>query len=209
MKVHAYLRCSTRKQDLDGQRRAVAEWAKREGHELVVHEDDHVSGRRADRDGIEELLAAVERGEVTRVAITELSRLGRSLGFVHRIIDMLTTKDIKLVLVSTGTVIDPTTMEGKALIGALSLASEIEWHLIQERNARGRATIKARGVRVGRKNAEVSEVALLALRSRGMTVREIATELKVSAATITRRLRALAARDGGDGSDAQPVGTSP
>ena len=190
MKIAGYVRCSTRKQDLEGQRRAVGAWADREGHELTVYEDDHVSGRRADRHGIHELLAAVEKGEHKIVAMTELSRIGRSLSFVHEAIERLAKAGAKIVLTTTGTTIDPTTLEGKALIGALALAAEIEWFLIAERNARGRETIKARGVRVGRKPREVSAAALDALRERGMSLREIARELGVSAATLSRRLNA-------------------
>lgn len=204
MKVAAYLRCSTRRQDLDGQRRAVGEWAERNSHALTIHEDDHVSGRRSDREGIERLLAAADAGDVELVAVTELSRIGRSLGFVHNVVERLARKNIKIVLVTTGTVLDYETLEGRALLGALALAADIEWKLIEERNARGRATIRARGVKVGRKPADVSEAALRALRSQNLSVREIAKELRVSPATIGRRLQALARRDGSDRSDRRP-----
>jgi DNA invertase Pin-like site-specific DNA recombinase len=189
VKVAGYLRCSTRRQDLEGQRRSVREWASRHDHELVLFEDDHTSGRKEDRRGIEALLAAAERGEFSLVAVVELSRIGRSIGFVHQVVERLSKLGVKVALVSTGTVLDYETLEGRALIGALALAADIEWKLIQERNARGRETIKARGVKVGRKPREVSEQALAALRERGLSLREIARELKVSAATLSRRLR--------------------
>lgn len=193
MRVAGYLRCSTKKQELEGQRRAVTDWAAREEHELTVFTDDHVSGRRSKRHGIEQLLAAVERGEFDAVAVTELSRLGRSLGFVHQVVDAVAKRHMRIVLVATGSVIDPNTLEGKALLGALALAAEIEWHLIAERNARGRATIKARGVKVGRKPKEISATVLRALRDRGLSVRQIARELgHVSPATVGRRLQDLA-----------------
>lgn len=189
MRVAGYLRCSTRKQDLEGQRRAVREWATRSGHELTLFEDDHVSGRRADRIGIETLIAAAKDGKVELVAVVELSRLGRSLGFIHKTIEDLAKKGIKVCLVNTGTVLDYSTLEGRALIGALALAADIGMALILERNERGRATIKARGVKVGPKERDVSLQAILALREKELTLREIAKELKTSAATVTRRLR--------------------
>jgi DNA invertase Pin-like site-specific DNA recombinase len=193
MKVAGYVRTSTRKQDLEGQRRAIEEWAAREGARVRLFEDDHVSGRRADRSGIGDMIAGAERGEFDKVAVTELSRIGRSLSFVHKTIERLAVKGVKIVLVNSGSSIDPNSLEGKALLGALALAAEIEWHLIQERNARGRATIKARGVRVGRKPREVSAAAIAALREKGLSLRAIARELKVSPATLSRRLR----NDGG------------
>lgn len=191
----AYVRTSTRKQDLDSQRRAIAAWAAREGHEVTFFEDDHVSGRRSDRAGVENLLAAVERGERVIVAVTELSRFGRSISFVHKTVERVAAKGGRIVLVgsSGATTIDPNTLEGKALIGALALASEIEWHLCQERNARGRATIKERGVKVGRKRRDVSEAALRALLEKGLSIRAIARELKVPPSVIGRRVKALRA----------------
>jgi len=191
MRVGAYLRTSTRKQDLDPQRRAVEEWASRRGHELAVFEDDHVSGRRSDRRGVEDLLAAAERREFALVAVVELSRLGRSIGFVHQTVERLRKLGIKVVLVSSGTVLDYDTLEGRALIGALALAADIEWKLIQERNERGRATIKAKGVKVGRKPCNVSLAVLAALREKGLSIRAIARELRVSPATVGRRIQAL------------------
>jgi DNA invertase Pin-like site-specific DNA recombinase len=134
---------------------------------VALFEDDHVSGRRADRGGVEEMLAAAERGEFALVAVAELSRIGRSIAFVHAAVERLTKAGVRIALVSTGTILDAKTLEGKALLGALALASEVEWHLIQERNARGRETIKARGVKVGRKPREVSEAAVAALREKG------------------------------------------
>lgn len=209
MKVAAYLRCSTRKQDLDGQRRAVATWAAREGHEVVSFEDDHVSGRRADRDGIERLLKAADAGELSLVAVTELSRIGRSLSFVYSAVERLAAKSVKIVLVSSGTTIDATTLEGRALLGALALAADIEWALIAERNARGRATIRERGVRVGRKPVELSEAALRALRSQGLSVREIAAELRTSPATVGRRLQAIEGRQRAAQDPTPPASSAP
>src|SRR5271155_2032391 len=111
MRIAGYLRCSTRKQDLDGQRRAVSDWAARQGHEVVTFEDDATSGRRTDRAGVEALLAAADRHEFELVAVVELSRLGRSIGFVHGIVERLSKLGIMIVLVNTGTVVDATTLE--------------------------------------------------------------------------------------------------
>lgn len=190
MRVAGYIRTSTRKQDLASQRAAIEKWATGAGHEVVaVYEDDHVSGRRADRAGIEEMLAAADRGEFALVAVAELSRIGRSLAFVHATVERLSKAGAKIALVATGTILDAKTLEGKALLGALGLAAEIEWHLIQERNARGRETIRVRGVKVGRKPKDVSEAAVAALREKGLSLRAIARELKVSPATLCRRLK--------------------
>jgi putative DNA-invertase from lambdoid prophage Rac len=194
-RVAAYLRCSTKKQDLESQRRVVAEWAERNGHELLPpYEDDAVSGRKSDRSGVKALMAAAERREFSLVAVSELSRIGRSIGFVTRTVEKLCQFDVRVVLVNSGTTLDYRTLEGRALIGALALAADIEMALIQERSARGRETIRRRGIRVGRKPVAISEVAILALREKGMSVRQIAAELGESRATIGRRVQGLESR---------------
>ena len=192
VKVAAYLRCSTKKQELEGQRRAVRDWASCEGHDLVFFEDDATSGRKVDRKGIEALLAAAEQGSFKLVAITELSRIGRSIGFVTRTVERLCELGVKVVLVCSGMTLDYSSLEGRTLVNALALAADIEWHLISERNARGRATIQAKGIRVGRRPKHVSTEVLLALREKGLSVRQIARELgNVSPATVGRRLQEL------------------
>lgn len=189
----AYVRTSTRKQDLEGQRQAIQTWAKKEGHVgLHFFEDDHISGRRGDRAGIEAVLEAAGRGEFSLLAVSELSRIGRSMGAIAKTADQLCDAGVRIVLVATGTVIDYSTLEGRALLNALALAADIEWHLIQERNARGRETIRRRKVKVGRKRQEVSLDAIWALREQGYGVRRVAGELGVGKSTIARRLEETA-----------------
>lgn len=184
-----YMRCSTTRQDLESQRAKLEAWAASKGHESTWFEDAAISGRKTDRPGLNDLLAGVDAGRFDLVAVVELSRLGRSMGHIHATIEKLATKNVKVVLVNSGTTLDNATLEGHALIGALALAADIEWMLISERNARGRAKIKADGIRVGRKEKPVSLQAIKALREKGLGLRGIAKELGVSAPTIMRHLR--------------------
>lgn len=191
MLVAAYHRTSTRKQDLEGQRRATREWASKHGHDLTVFEDDHTSGRRTDRAGIESVIAAAERGEFSLLAVTELSRIGRSVGFIYSTVERLAKHGVSLVLVNSSTVLSLNTLEARALLGALALACDVEWMLLSERNTRARETMKQRGIRGGRKKHDVSEAAILALREKGWSSRRIARELGTSHPTVVRRLKAL------------------
>lgn len=186
-----YGRTSTRKQDLEGQRRAVGEWANKNGFELVAFEDDHTSGRRNDRKGIEDLLRAAETSDYEVCAVTELSRIGRSITFICSTVEALAKHGVKIVLINSGTALDYETLEGRALVHALALASDIEWMLAQERSKRGRETIRRRGIKTGPKKKLVSTVALRALLDQGLSMRQIAKEMGVSAATVHRRVQDL------------------
>ena len=186
-----YGRTSTRQQDLAGQRRSAQEWARKNEFELVMFEDDHTSGRRSDRKGIEALIDAAKRGEFTLCAVTELSRIGRSITFITKTVEELAEAGVNIVLLSSGTVLSYDSLEGRALVHALALAADIEWMLAQERSARGRATIRARGIKTGPKKKFVSPLVLRALLDRGMSLRQISKEVGVSPATVLRRVREL------------------
>ena len=190
-KVAGYARTSTKAQDLASQKRDIEAWTQSQGHELISFEDNDISGRTSSRPGIEAVMQAVEQGDVDAVAITEISRIGRSVKFIAEFMDKLAAANVKVVLVNTGSFLDYNTLEGRALISALALAADIEWMLSKERSARGRQTIKERGVKTGPKRKEVSEVVIKALRDQGLSLRQISKEVGVSPATVLRRLREL------------------
>lgn len=189
MKAAVYVRCSTKKQDLDSQIKELVEWAKKNNHESVkVFQDFAVSGKKDNRKGINSLLESARKKEFDVVGVLELSRIGRSIGFIHNTIEELSSLGIQIVLTKRNTTLDYNALEGRALIGGLALASDIEWMLIKERNERGRRAIKERGVKVGRKHIDVSSEAINALREKDYSLRMIAKELGVSAPTIMRRI---------------------
>jgi len=193
--VAVYSRCSTTKQDLESQLNKLREWVAKNEYKCVGEYQDYaVSGKKDDRKGISRLLQDANDGKFKKIGVVELSRLGRSIGFIYTTIENLSKKGIRVVLISTGTEINPDTVEGCALLGGLALASDIEWRLIKERNARGRQAIKDRGIKVGRKRKEVSLEAIKALQRGGSdgkpkSLRKIAKELGVSTPTIMRRLK--------------------
>ncbi len=191
MKVAIYARCSTKKQDLESQLKNLHSWAKKNNYKATEYVDFAVSGRKDQRKGINALLEAARNKEFSYVGVLELSRIGRSMKFMHGVIEELSDLGIKIVLTNSNTVLDKDSIEGSALIGAFAMAADIEWRLIQERNARGRQAIRERGIKVGRKKKEVSMQAIKALQSQGLSLRQIGKELNVSGPTILRRIRSL------------------
>lgn len=188
MKVALYTRCSTSKQDLESQNLALTNWARQNGYEFQLYQDFAVSGQKDSRAGISRLIDDARQKKFSLVGVVELSRIGRSIGFIHDTIKELNEIGINFVLTNTNTILDYTTLEGRALIGGLALAADIEWLLIQERNKRGRDKIKREGIKTGRKQTKVSNEAIHALKEKGLSLRQIAKELGVSAPTIMRRL---------------------
>lgn len=194
LKVAGKIRCSTSKQDLESQRFALIEWAKRNNHQITLFEEYAVSGKKGieEREGLKDLMGRLEAKEFEALAVVEISRLGRSLKTIYEIVDKLTKLNIKIILVNSNTTLDYNTLEGKALIGGLALASEIEWCLIQERNRRGREKIRRDKIKVGRKPSEEKGInldAVLSFRQQGKGIRETARLLNTSPQTVMRMLK--------------------
>lgn len=193
MKVALYARCSTRKQELDSQVKVLLDWAKSKGYEVALFQDFAISGKKESRRGIDLLMDSAKKHQFDALGVVELSRIGRSIGFICSIVKELSDLGIKIILVNTNTTIDYKTLEGSALVNALAMAADIEWRLIQDRNARGRQKIREQNIKVGRKRlTEKKQLSLEAIRlmdEKGMSLREIGRELSVSAPTIMRYLK--------------------
>lgn len=195
IKIGLYARCSTKKQDLESQINSLISYAKNKSYEYELFQDFAVSGKKDNRSGINSLLEKIRNKEINMIGVVEISRIGRSLKFIYEVVEELSKLGVKIILVGTGTILDYETLEGRALIGGLGLASDIEWMLIKERNERGRAIIKEKGIKVGRKRAEDKEKNPLSLeavrlmRNKGMSLRQIGKELNSSPATIMRMLK--------------------
>jgi len=192
MKAAGYLRCSTNRQDLESQEKVLTDWAKRNDTSLILYKDFAVSGKTTEREGINKLIAAAEKKEFDCVVVAELSRIGRSIGFIHQTIERLNKLNIKVILAQTGTELNSSSVEGVALLGGLALAAAVELKLIEERNKRGRDKIKRLNIKVGRKPSEEKNInlkAVLEFREQNKSIRETAKLLNTSAPTIMRMLR--------------------
>lgn len=186
MRVALYLRCSTTKQDLESQRQALIQWAQKKEAEYDLFEDYAFSGMKAERPGIDALLLNIKK--YSYVAVVEVSRLGRSIKRVYELVEAFAAENVKVVLVNSGTVINNESLEGRALLGGLALAADIEWLLIKERNQRARAKMQAMGIKGGRKAKPISPQALRALLEKGVSLRRVALDFQVSPSTIKRNI---------------------
>ena len=71
----------------------------------------------------------------------------------------------------------------------LAAIAEFERDLIRERVKAGLERARAKGVRLGRPTARVSEARLQVLQQEGLPIGQIARQLGVSRATVRRRLK--------------------
>jgi len=102
-----------------------------------------------DQRRIEELLDILAAGDC--LVVSELSRLGRSLGQVIQIIDELVKKKVRFIAIKEAIRFEgKQDMQTKVMVALFGLFAEVERVLISERTKEGLAAARAKGRLLGR-----------------------------------------------------------
>lgn len=144
-----YYRVSTENQDFLQQQQVVTSYLKRIGETAELYQVvEKVSGavRHTERK-LNELLKQCDKGST--IYISELSRLGRNMSDLFQIVTECCERGITLIQCKDNTIIENTSIGGKALLFALSLAAEIELQNIRQRTRAGLAARKSEGKEIG------------------------------------------------------------
>ena len=160
-----YARVSLETEDVENQVKAIQDFAKANGIELIgVFKDVGVSGAKPamEREGFRQMLNALANmPAVKTVIIYDISRLGRDMLDVVETYRLLTEKhglNVLFVQHPELNVIQGSPLGEairKATLALLSIAVEIERALIIERTKAGLARARAQGVHLGRRGAEI------------------------------------------------------
>jgi DNA invertase Pin-like site-specific DNA recombinase len=150
MKTVAYLRVSTGGQDLATQRLAILDYARRHRFTVAQFVEARLSSRRErQREQIFQTIEALPAGD--RLVVSELSRLGRSLGQIIQVVDQLLKKGISLIAIKESIRLEgKQDLQTKVTIALFGLFAEIERDLISERTKEGLAAARAKGRLLGR-----------------------------------------------------------
>lgn len=150
MKTVAYMRVSTDRQELDNQKLEVLNYAQKEGFKIDDFIESQISSRKTTKARkIDGLLEQLEEGDL--LLVSELSRLGRSLGQLIQIVDRLIKKKVKFIAIKENIVINgKSDIQTKVMVTMFGLFAEIERDLISERTKMGLAAARAKGKLLGR-----------------------------------------------------------
>lgn len=150
MKTVAYLRVSTGSQDLANQKMGVVDYARQQRFTIDRFVEAQVSSRKTPAQrGIEDLLGTLATGD--RLIVSELSRLGRSLGQVIRIVDELVKQKVRFVAIKEAICFDgKQDMQTKVMVALFGLFAEVERDLISQRTKEGLAAARSKGRLLGR-----------------------------------------------------------
>lgn len=136
-KVIGYCRVSTiiqmeKDNSIKNQTKQIKDYCKRFDLELVdVFIDGGVSGLKSDRDGLNQLLDIVNKGNIDGVVVYSLSRLGRKLTNVIQWIELLMKKNIDFFSIKENFNVNE--IYGKLMLQILGSLNEFEVNVLGER----------------------------------------------------------------------------
>ena len=150
MTTIAYLRVSKDTQDVKNQRLAILDFAR--GKQLDVDEfvEVSVSSRKSTKDRkLDLLLEKLSLGD--ELIVSELSRMGRSVGEIITTVDALVKKGFRIFSVKEGIDLSgKQDLQTKVMVTMFGLFADIERELISMRTKEGLAAAKASGKQLGR-----------------------------------------------------------
>lgn len=192
-----YIRVSSNKQTLEHQRFEIENFAKQEGIKIDTWVEEKISSRKALKSRkLGELLESLQENDI--LISCEISRLGRSLLEVMRILETCLNKNCQVWTIKENYRLG-NDIQSKVLAFAFGLAAEIERKLISDRTKSSLANIKASGKKLGRPfNAETKKLKLSknsklihTLLQKGISKSQIARILGVGRGTLRRYLDRL------------------
>ena len=152
--------------------------------------EDHASGKRDNRPGLEACLKALRKGDA--LVAWKLDRLGRDLRHLVNLVHDLTGRGIGLkILAGQGAQLDTTTANGRLVFAIFAALAEFERALIIERTRAGLISARARGRNGGRPfkmTAAKLRLAQAAMGKPGTKVGELCTELGITRQTLYRHV---------------------
>lgn len=150
--------------------------------------DDGVSGTKSSRPALDQMMAAVERGEVSTVVVYSFSRFARST--THLLNALTRFKATGTAFVSLTEKIDTNSPVGLAIFSILAAISQLERDLIADRVKCGLANARAKGKLIGRKKMRDSDLIRKLLKS-GLSFRAISSIAKCSHGSVSAERAAM------------------
>ncbi|HAU3958054.1 TPA: recombinase family protein [Legionella pneumophila] len=145
---------------------------------------DHASGRKDDRPGLNACLKALQPGNT--LVVWKLDRLGRDMKHLVNLIDDMSRKKVGFKVLS-GAEIDTTTANGRLIFGIFAALAEFERELIKERTQAGLVAARARGRNGGRPrkmDEHTIKMAVAAMSDRNSVAHEVAKRLNITTTTL-------------------------
>jgi DNA invertase Pin-like site-specific DNA recombinase len=182
-----YLRVSTLDQHPETQLYDLRQMADQRDWQVVEEYTDRVSGAKARRPGLDQLMFDARRGKFDMVLVWASDRLARSVKHLLDVLDELSRLNVEFLSFREN--LDTGGPLGRAFIVIISAIAELERNLIIERVRAGMRRARLEGRHIGRKPLELDTRAILSDRARGQSLAQLAKGYRVSRSTIHRLLQ--------------------
>src|SRR5664280_1722893 len=190
--VALYLRVSTVDQHPETQLHDLRAMAQQRGFQIVAEYTDRISGTKARRPGLDDLLRDARRGRFQVVLVWASDRIARSVRHFLEVLDEFNRLNVEFVSFREN--LDTGGPLGRAVVIIIGAIAELERNLIIERVRAGMRRARLEGRHIGRNPLELDHAGIQRDRCQGQSLREIAKGHRVSAATVWRVLHEQKAR---------------
>jgi DNA invertase Pin-like site-specific DNA recombinase len=164
----------------------LRQMAAQRGLEIVKEFTDRISGAKARRPGLDDLMHDARRGRFDVVLVWACDRIARSTRHFLEVLDELNRLEVEFV--SFREQIDTGGPLGRAVVVIIGAIAELERNLIIERVRAGMRRARLEGRHIGRRPLELDRAAILLDRQRGQSLGQLARNYNASRATIHRVL---------------------
>ncbi len=164
--------------------REMAEFARRRGWDTETFSDKGVSGSKAARPELDEMLRRAHKKDCDVIMVYRFDRFARSVR--HLVNALAEFEALGIQFVSIHENVDTTLPQGKLMFHIFAAIAEFEREMIRERVRSGVANARAEGKVLGRPVVAVDAPKIAALRKRGLSWREIAAKTGQNRETCRR-----------------------
>src|SRR6185437_10954676 len=185
-----YMRISTVDQHPETQLLDLRQMAAQRGFEIVREYTDRISGAKARRPGLDEMMRDARRGRFDVVLVWASDRIARSVKHFLDVLDELNRLNVEFV--SFREQIDTGGPLGRAIVIIIGAVAKLERTLIVERVRAGMRRARLEGRHIGRTPLDLNHAAIRSDRDRGHSMRQIAKTHRISTATVQRVLKQTA-----------------
>ena len=181
-----YLRVSSLDQHPESQLYDLRQLAAQRSFEIVKEYTDRISGVKARRPGLDQLMADARRGRFDVVLVWASDRIARSVKHYLEVLDELNHLGIEFVSFREN--IDTGGPLGRAVVVIIGAIAELERNLIVERVKAGMRRARLEGQHIGRPALELDRAGIQRDRCQGLSLGQIARAHRISRATVHRVL---------------------
>jgi DNA invertase Pin-like site-specific DNA recombinase len=182
-----YTRVSSPDQNPQMQLLDLRQMTSQRGYEIVGEYTDTISGSRAKRPGLDQLMADARRGRFDVVLVWAFDRVARSVKHFLEILDDLNRLNVEFVSFREN--IDTGGPLGRAMVVIVGAIAELERSLIVERVKAGMRRAKLEGRQVGRARLDISREQVVQDRRSGMSLTQVAKRHNILRASVCRLMK--------------------